>query len=92
MSMDWKEHDRQSEAPQGEKSKISVALIAWIVVAVLALVFILQNTSKATVHFLFFDFTAGKWFALLVAVLLGVLLDRAFLWWWRRRKAESGKG
>ncbi len=46
MSMDWKEHDRQSEAPQGEKSKISPALIAWIVVAVLAVVFILQNTRQ----------------------------------------------
>ena len=55
MSMDWKEHDRQSEAPQGEKSKISVALIAWIVVAVLALVFILQNTRNSKVTFLFWD-------------------------------------
>ena len=68
MSMDWKEHDRRSggDSADSGKSGVSPTLIAVIVVAVLILVFILQNTSKATVHFLFFDFTAGKWFALLV--------------------------
>jgi uncharacterized integral membrane protein len=92
MSMDWKDHERRSsDEPEG-KSFLSPRIIGLVVVAVLILVFILQNTDKTTVHFLFFDFTAGKWFALVVAVALGVLLDRAFMWWWRRRRQAEAKG
>ncbi len=40
----------------------------------LALIFILQNTEKRSVQFLFFDWTVGTWVALLVAFLLGMLV------------------
>jgi uncharacterized integral membrane protein len=90
MSMDWKESERPGGEPE-RKSFLSPRIIALVIVAVLILVFILQNTDKTTVHFLFFDLTAGKWFALVVAVALGVLLDRAFMWWWRRRKTATAR-
>jgi uncharacterized integral membrane protein len=89
--MDWKENERRGagqELPE-EKSKISGRLVAIVVVVALILVFVLQNTKRAEIHFLFFDLRAGTWFAILVAIVLGVLLDRAFLWWWHRRKAAK---
>jgi uncharacterized integral membrane protein len=49
-------------------------LIAAGVVAVLALVFVLQNRSEGTIRFLFLDVTVGVWVALLVAFGLGLLL------------------
>jgi uncharacterized integral membrane protein len=84
--MDWKEHDRQSDAAPAEKSKVSPALIAWIVVAVLALVFILQNTRNSKVTFLFWDGTVSIWIVILIAIVLGVLLDRLGTWFMRRRR------
>jgi uncharacterized integral membrane protein len=91
MSMDWKENERRAagqELPE-EKAKISPRLIGIIVVVALILLFVLQNTKKTEIHFLFFDLRAGTWFAILVAIALGVLLDRAFTWWWHRRKAAK---
>lgn len=54
--------------------KISPHLILWIVVAVLVIIFIAQNTEKATISFLFLDIQTGVWFAFLVALLLGMVL------------------
>ena len=45
MSMDWKANERRSEAPQGDKTRISPALIIGIVIAVLVVVFIVQNAN-----------------------------------------------
>jgi uncharacterized integral membrane protein len=89
MSMDWKEHDRNSEAPQGEKSKISPALIAWLVIAILAVVFILQNTKNAKVTFLFWDGTVSIWIVIVIAIVLGVALDRLATWFVRRRRRAA---
>jgi uncharacterized integral membrane protein len=89
--MDWKENEKRAagqELPE-EKSKVSGRLIAIIVVVALILLFVLQNTKKTEIHFLFFELRAGTWFAILVAIVLGVLLDRAFIWWWNRRKAAK---
>jgi len=40
MSMDWKANEHRGDAPQGDKTRISAAMVIWIVVAVLAVVFI----------------------------------------------------
>ena len=64
-------------------------LIGLIVLAVLALVFVLQNGDRREVNFLFFDVSPPVWLAFLIAVALGVVLDRLFLAWWRRRRARS---
>jgi uncharacterized integral membrane protein len=74
MSMDWKANERRSEAPEGDKTKISPALIISLVIAVLAVIFIIQNARDAQVKFLFWD---------------GVLLDRVVTWALRRRRARQ---
>ncbi len=58
----------QHETP---RRRVSMRTAGWIVVAVLLVTFILQNTEKAQVKFLFLDIESGVWFALIVALAIG---------------------
>jgi uncharacterized integral membrane protein len=49
-------------------------IIAAGVVALLTIVFVLQNRAESTIYFLFFEATIGVWVALLVAFGLGLAL------------------
>jgi uncharacterized integral membrane protein len=62
-------------------------LIVFAVIAVVTVIFILQNRERHEIDFLFFEVRTRVWVGLFIAVLLGVLLDRLFQSWWRRRKA-----
>ena len=54
--------------------------------ALLALIFIVQNTESGTVQFLFWDFTMATWvWALLLFVLGGV---SGYFFHWQRRRAR----
>lgn len=75
------------EAFQGRR-QISPTLIGFAVVAAATLVFILQNTEKPRIKFLFLSVRTRLWLALIIAVLLGILLDRLLQSWWRRRNRE----
>jgi hypothetical protein len=48
--------------------------------------FFFQNGNSATIHFLFFQKTAKTRWAIIVAVALGIGIDRIFTMWWRRRR------
>jgi uncharacterized integral membrane protein len=67
--------DRQLE---GEDVRFSstwnLKLIAAGVVALLAVIFILQNRAESTIYFLFFEATIGIWVALVLAFGLGLAL------------------
>lgn len=69
-------------APQ--RRGVPVSLIAFAVVAAIAVVFVLQNRSRAEIDFLVFEVNARIWRAIAVAMVLGALLDRLFQIWWRR--------
>ena len=75
----------------GEKARsgISPTLIVFIVLAVLAVIFVLQNSDSHNVNLLMLDFKAPSWviFALLIA--LGVVLDRLLQFWMARRKRRK---
>ncbi len=86
MSMDWKEQDRRTGAPEPDKSRISAALVLWLIVAVIAVVFVVQNTRHSTVTFLFWDGDTSIWVVIIIAIVLGVLLDRLATWFMRRRR------
>jgi uncharacterized integral membrane protein len=58
--------------PQGRR--FGAKGIAIVVVIVLALVFVLQNTDETRVRFLMFDSRTGTWLALVIAFALGLLL------------------
>jgi len=89
MSMDWKANERRSEAPEGDKTKISPALIISLIIVVLAVIFIIQNARDAQVKFLFWDGTLSLWIVLLLTLIVGVLLDRVVTWALRRRRARQ---
>ena len=54
--------------------------------ALLALIFIVQNTGSGTVQFLFWDFTMATWVWALLLFLLGAVSGYFFAW--RRRRAR----
>ena len=67
----------------------SARLIIGILIAVVAVIFILSNLGSVQLNFMFlhFEFPAFLMFVLLIA--LGVALDRLFLWRSGRRKARA---
>ena len=54
------------DASKAGKSPISPALITGIVIGLAALDFIVQNSDKVTIHFLFFSFHWRIWLALAI--------------------------
>ncbi len=80
------EYDQQP-GPAGRNGP-SLFLILSIVVAAVAAVFIAQNREEAEIQFLFFDGTFRIWTAIAFSILLGVLLDRMILMWWRRARRD----
>jgi uncharacterized integral membrane protein len=88
-------HERSDQgadaAPAWNETKhtVSPRLVTFLLIALIAVVFILQNREPTTIHFLFFDVTTRVWFAIVIALVLGVLLDRLFIAWWRRRRTRE---
>ena len=54
--------------------------------ALVALIFIVQNTASGTVQFLFWDITMATWVWALVLFLLGGV--SGYFFHWRRRRAR----
>ena len=61
------------------------ALIVFAIVLALAIVFFLQNSEATTIDFLFFEERTTIRWSILMALVLGAVLDRLFAIWWRRR-------
>ncbi|MEQ1874363.1 MAG: hypothetical protein ABL953_11600 [Ilumatobacteraceae bacterium] len=67
------------------RSGPSPVLIIFLILIALAGVFFLQNANEVEIDFLVFEkITTVRW-SILMAVVLGILLDRIFSIWWRRR-------
>ena len=70
----------------------SFKLIALLVLAVAVAVFFFQNGRGTDIEFLWFDVNWPVRSVIVISVVAGVVLDRLFLWLWRRakrRKAEQ---
>ena len=88
------ENERRNPSGGGD-TQVNWRVIVGIVVLVLSIVFILQNTQEVNIDFLFFDFKVGMWFGLLLAFVLGAIVGWGLHLAWRRRKknraAEKAK-
>jgi len=84
---DSNESPRQS-ADSG-RSGPSPALIGVLIAIALIVVFFFQNGEHQQIDFLFFEKNTTIRWSLLIAVLLGVALDRVFTMWWRRRRKRN---
>ncbi|WP_148288560.1 LapA family protein [Ilumatobacter nonamiensis] len=84
---------RMDDIPEGEFGDDGdgppIALILAGVIAVLALIFVIQNSEKVQTDFLFFSVETRQWVAIVVAIVLGVVLDRLFSIWWRRSRDDD---
>jgi uncharacterized integral membrane protein len=85
------EERRDDDGTRRTRSGISPALVAAAVVLAAALVFIIQNTGQASVHFLFIEQRLSVWVVIAIAIGLGVILDRLFTVWWRRRHRDDDR-
>lgn len=71
------------------RSGPSFALILFLIVIGLGAVFFLQNSETVPLDFLVFEkVTTIRW-SLLMAVVFGILIDRIFSIWWRRRRRKN---
>jgi uncharacterized integral membrane protein len=77
-----------TNAASGSKGP-SAALIVFGVIAVLAIVFFLQNSEPVFIDFLVFEKKTTIRWSILMAIVLGVLLDRLATVWWRRRRSKK---
>jgi uncharacterized integral membrane protein len=83
-----REPDRVGD-DRAERSGVSPALIVLGVLAIVAVIFIVQNSDRTNIDFLFLDFASPKWLTLLLAIGLGIVLDRLFMYWWNRRSRRD---
>lgn len=76
------------EVSEGRKGPSPALVVLGIVVA-LAVIFFLQNGEEVAIDFFVFEkVTTIRW-SILMAVALGILLDRLFSIWWRRRRKKN---
>ena len=73
----------------GGRSGPSPALIGFGVVLLLGIIFFLQNGNRTEIDFLFFENNTTVRFSIIIAIVIGILLDRLFSIWWRRRKRNN---
>ena len=86
-------YERNEAAPgarEERRSSLSPTLIALVVIAVLAIVFVLQNGTSTEIDYLGLHFKAPLWVVLALAIAVGIVLDRLFSLWWRRRRRVGG--
>jgi uncharacterized integral membrane protein len=70
----------------GQKWFLAPKVIGGAIIAVLALIFVFQNTNKGTVNFFLWDITAPGWLWLLVLFGAGVVVGSAFPWFGKMKK------
>jgi uncharacterized integral membrane protein len=70
-----------------ESKKVSPKLIVGIVLAVLALIFVFQNTEKRRVHLYFWNLDIPTWIWLVGVLAIGFVVGSLFPWFRRRSKS-----
>ncbi len=81
-----RDDEDQDVKPASGRNGPPVFLILLVIVAAVTAIFIAQNRERTDIEFLFFDFNSRVWTAIVISLLLGVLLDRLILMWWRRAR------
>jgi hypothetical protein len=74
---------------QGSR-EIPWKLVAWVALAVYAVVFLLLNDERQDVSFVFFTVRTRLIWLILLSMALGAALSVVLPRWWRSRKARGG--
>jgi uncharacterized integral membrane protein len=64
-------------------------VVIGVVVVILAILFVVQNSDRVQTTFVFFDVTTRLWVGLVVALVLGALLGQVVEALWDRRKRRK---
>lgn len=94
MNMEREPGKAFGEAKDATDRAINGGLVAGVVALTVLVVFVLQNTQKTEIKFLFWSFEFSVWFALVIAIVLTLVVERLGGWVWRRRRrkrAELGR-
>ncbi len=83
--------ERRTEPTSGLMNGVSPSLIGFGIVAVLAVIFFFQNGRRVEVNFWLFDWDTTVRWSLMVAMFLGILLDRLLVLWWRHRAKRKNE-
>lgn len=76
--------DDRTKVSNGRRGP-SIALIAFLLVAAYGLGFFFRNSMETEVDYVFGEADTTLRWALLLAVVMGIVLDRLVTSWWRRR-------
>jgi uncharacterized integral membrane protein len=75
---------------QGTNTRdIPWGLVSFAILVAIVAAFVLQNRDRMPVNFLFFEINSRQWVNLIVAVAFGVVLDRSFIGWRKRRRKDD---
>ncbi|MGH9191012.1 MAG: hypothetical protein ACRDZ0_00870 [Acidimicrobiales bacterium] len=77
------------QSSDGPDLRLIARLLVAAAAVVLAILFVMQNSDRVEMSFVFFDVTSRLWVGLLVALVLGALLGQAAEALWERRKKRK---
>ncbi|RMI29697.1 lipopolysaccharide assembly protein LapA domain-containing protein [Nocardia stercoris] len=66
-------------------SRLSPKMVAGLIIAILALIFVFQNTHRGRVNIYFWSVEAPAWLWMLTLFVSGVVVGSVFPWFRRRR-------
>ncbi|HET9547048.1 MAG TPA: lipopolysaccharide assembly protein LapA domain-containing protein [Desertimonas sp.] len=84
-------HEQAENGGPDVKISEQGSMARWIIIgiaAICAVVFVLQNSEKVTIHFLFIEVSARVWVGFVICLALGALLGALIGRWWRRRQLQ----
>lgn len=77
------------ESSDGLDRRLVTRVVVGVVVVILAILFVVQNSDRVQTTFVFFDVTTRLWVGLVVALVLGALLGQVVEALWDRRKRRK---
>jgi uncharacterized integral membrane protein len=77
------------ESSDGLDRRLVTRVVVGVVVVILAILFVVQNSDRVQTTFVFFDVTTRLWVGLVVALILGALLGQVVEALWQRRKKRK---
>jgi hypothetical protein len=80
------ENERHQSSPSRDVRDIPWRLVLWGAVAVYTVIFLLLNSDRQDVNFVFFTVKTRQIWLILISMGLGAVLGSILPRWWRSRK------
>jgi uncharacterized integral membrane protein len=77
------------DATRTNQRRVPPALIGAVVFALVVLVFVLQNTHRAPIHFLWFEWNGQLWLMLLITSASAIAAAELFTRYLRHRRDDT---